>query len=312
MIDEGFDTITAQDYIDQLEDGEDIFEYLQSEQYFKTFKNQLETMIEEKGIERKELNQLLGRVNLNNWLSGKVVPNRNNLIKICFALKCNLEETDLLICKFAGDQKLNPDDLDDAVYIFCLTFQMDFDQVPAYLKAKDELLEDPHALDSSDLDHIDRFIWYIQQKIKSQESNTKKKMNILTDVINHPKIYHGEFTSADGPIKPIAEFIYNESEYKKAMDRIQKLLSGKLPIKRNEFIQLIIACGYSEIDEINEKLEEAGFYPLYPRNQYDCIYISGSINAILNEEPSLADYLIELSHLFKELDKEEYVIYNVE
>lgn len=312
MIDEGFDTITAQDYIDQLEDGEDIYEYLQSEQYFKTFKNQLETMIEEKGIDRKELNRLLGRVNLNNWLSGKVVPNRNNLIKICFALKCDLEETDLLISKFAGDQKMNPDDLDDAVYIFCLTFQMDFDQVPLYLKAKDELLKDSHALDSSELPHIDRFIWYIQQKMENQESNINKKINTLKYVINHPKIYHGEFSSADGPIKPIAEFIYNESEYKKAVDRIQKLLSGKLPIKRNEFIQLVIACGYSEIDEINEKLEEAGFYQLYPRNQYDCIYISGSINAMLNEEPSLADYLIELSHLFKELDKEEYVIYDVE
>lgn len=93
MIDEGFNTEMAVDIIEKLEDGEDIYNYLQSDEYFKNFKNQLSLMIEEKEIDKKELQKKLGRVNLNNWLNGKVVPNRANLIKICFALKCSQEES---------------------------------------------------------------------------------------------------------------------------------------------------------------------------------------------------------------------------
>lgn len=66
MIDEGFNTEMAVDIIEKLEDGEDIYNYLQSDEYFKNFKNQLSLMIEEKGIDKKELQKKLGRVNLNN------------------------------------------------------------------------------------------------------------------------------------------------------------------------------------------------------------------------------------------------------
>ncbi|MFR7591596.1 MAG: hypothetical protein ACLUVC_09145 [Longibaculum sp.] len=312
MIDEEFNTEKAQEYIELLEDGEDIYQYLQSDQYFKTFKNQLETMINDKQLDRQYLNDLLGRVNLNNWLSGKVIPNRQNLIKICFALKCNQEECDLLMSKFAGDQKLNSDDLEDAVHMFCLAFQMDYNCVQEYMEAKDMLLNHPEDIDSIHLDHKERFIHWILPKIHQNESNKDKKIKTLKNVIEHPQIYLGEFNETDGLIKPIAEFIYNEADYQKSIDRIHKMLSGRLPIKRNEFLKLIIACGYSSIEDINQKMEEAGFYPLYPRNQFDCICISGSINAMLNNEPSLADYLIELSKLFKQFDLTEYVIYDVD
>lgn len=312
MIDVEFNTEKAQEYIELLEDEEDIYEYLQSEQYFKTFKNQLETMIQEKQLDRQYLNSLLGRVNLNNWLSGKVIPNRQNLIKICFALKCNQEECDLLISKFAGDQKLNSDDLEDAVYMFCLAFQMNYDKVSLYMDAKDLLLNDVNNAETLSIDHQDRFFKWILPRIQQHESNKDKKIKVLKDAIYNPHIYLGDYSESDGMIKPIAEFIYREDEYQKSMDRIRKMLTGKLPIKRNEFLKLIIACGYSSIEDINEKMEMAGFYPLYPRNQIDCIYISGSINAMLANEPSLADYLIELSRLFKQFDKQEYVIYDID
>ena len=311
MIDVEFDTERAQEYIELLEDGEDIFNYLQSQQYFKTFQNQLETMIIEKKIDKKYLNAQLGRVNLNNWLSGKVIPNRNNLIKICFALKCNQEECDLLISKFAGDQKLNSDDPEDAVIMFCLAFQMDYQDVEQYMEAK-ELLMNHQSIDHLFLGHQDRFIKWIYPKIEQNETNKAKKIRVLKEVIEHPQIYLGDYSASDGIVKPIAEFIYNEDNYQKSMDRIQKMLSGRLDIKRNEFLKLIIACGFSDIKDINCKMEEAGFYPLYPRNQFDCICISGSINALLNNEPSLADYLIELSKLFKQFDLPEYVIYDVD
>lgn len=38
MIDEGFNTEMAVDIIEKLEDGEDIYNYLQSDEYFKTLK----------------------------------------------------------------------------------------------------------------------------------------------------------------------------------------------------------------------------------------------------------------------------------
>lgn len=308
-----FDTVKAQEYIDQLETPEEVYEYLQSEKYFKTFSNQLAYMMEEKGITRKELVEKCGKQNISNWLSGKKVPSRLNIIKLCFALQCQLEESDILLSKFAGIQKLNPDDLEDAVYIFCLTFQMDFEKITDYMKAKDQLVADPHALDSSELPHIDRFITYIQSKIDKQENNKERKRKVLEYCFHHPKIYLGDYSKKDGIVKPIVEFIYNEDEYDKAKDRLEKLLNGRLSVERDEFIRLIIACGYSEIDEINEKLEDAGFYPLYPRNQYDCIYINSSINAELNEDPSLADYLIQLSQIFKEMDVEkDYIIYNID
>lgn len=326
MIDEGFNTEMAVDIIEKLEDGEDIYNYLQSDEYFKNFKNQLSLMIEEKEIDKKELQKKLGRVNLNNWLNGKVVPNRANLIKICFALKCSQEESDLLISKFAGEQKLNPDDLDDAVYLFCLILDISYEDVPLYLKAKDALVEGNQELSNYDIKNKESFIKYISSKLANYESNKDKKIKVLKYVMEHPKMNMGLEYSSKGITRPIAEFMYGEKDSQKAMDRLQKMLKGKLPIRKDEFIRIIIACGYcgveaiensgnevsifSCIDEINNKLEEAGFYKLYARNQYDCIYISAAIQTVINEETSLADYLKELSVLFKERDLENYVIFD--
>lgn len=325
MIDEGFNTEMAVDIIEKLEDGEDIYNYLQSEEYFKNFKNQLSLMIEEKNIDKKELQKKLGRVNLNNWLNGKVIPNRNNLIKICFALKCNQEESDLLISKFAGEQKLNPDDLDDAVYLFCLILDIPYEDAPLYMEAKEALVEGDKTLSTYEIQYKDNFIKYISSKLTNYESNKEKKIKVLKDVMEHPKMNLGYEFSSKGITRPIAEFMYGEKDSQKAMDRLQKMLKGKLPIRKDEFIRIIIACGYCGvdaiandpeasiftcIDEINEKLEEAGFYKLYARNQYDCIYISAAIQTVINEETNLADYLKELSSLFKERDLENYVIFD--
>lgn len=322
-----FNTEIAQEYLEKLEDPEDIVQYLQSEKYFKTFSEQLHYLIEQKKKDRKELNEKLGRVNLNNWLNGKVIPNRKNLIKICFALNCNQAECDTLIKKFAGEQELNADDLDDAVILFCLFQDIPYEDIPQYIEAKDQFVKDRHALDHSNLAHIDDFIRYFSIKVKNAQSNTEKKSQVLKEMIYHPKIQFSKYEENESMIRPLAVFIYGENNEKKAIDRLQKMLSGKLPIKRDEFIKIAIACGYCGleavyedsnvdvhacIDEINEQLEKAGFYKLYARNKVDCIYISAGIQTILNEEPSLIDYLKELSLLFKEYDKEEYAIYDTE
>jgi uncharacterized protein YaaR (DUF327 family) len=284
--------------------------------------------MQEHNIDKKQLEKNLSYFNITNaslinWYKGKIIPKRENIIKLCIALGCNILESNILISKFAGEQRLNAYDIDDAAYLYCLNKKVKCKDVELYIQTKDLFKQNNEDINDIFFEDKDDFIRVLENSKKMYNSNSQKIIKVLNEMIDHPKIYHGEYTTKDGRLKPIAEFMYGVEDSKKAMNKLQKILNGRLAIKRDEFIKITIACGYCGVEEINnnyktadihacikeinEKLEEAGFFQLYARNKKDCIYIATSIQTVLNEENNLADYLKELSQLFQELDKEYYI-----
>ena len=103
------------------------------------FQDVLYDLLEEKGLKPKEMIQRcqLGRSYFYHILSGKKIPSRNMVLRLCLCAGANLEQTGRLL-RLAGCAGLYPKLRRDALLIFALEQQMDMHRANTLLLEEGE------------------------------------------------------------------------------------------------------------------------------------------------------------------------------
>lgn len=113
--------------LEEIPDSQGLGEYLY--QLMEKYKMQPKDVIQLSGIERSYFYHIL---------SGQKSPGRNILLRVCFCLSANLDETNQAL-RYASHGALYPKVRRDALIIYAITHKYDMRQVNAKLIEQGEL-----------------------------------------------------------------------------------------------------------------------------------------------------------------------------
>lgn len=215
--------------------------------------------------ELRKLKSFVGEKNLYNWLHNKPIS-RKNVMKLCFALKMNIEESEHMLTDVCFDNTFHLRDYNDIIYYYFLSHIEDYgnisgidlyDKVYALICKYDEKLKDINIVEQTNEEQSntqfcktkllqissedDLIEWLNSKEIKSYigsfnatafmyfKGYINKWQELFDEVIDE------DIAKADGRAFKSAEAIYAEA----IKPIFGQVLESKIDKKSNELIKII-------------------------------------------------------------------------
>lgn len=192
------------------------------------------------------------RVNVTNWLGGKAPalnPNaRENIYKICFLFKMNINETYEFFTKYYLERPFNFKNINESVYYFCIKNGKNYYYAQNLIKRinnttldninEDNLLTENIHLDLENINSEDELINYLMFNKKSfanqNITSVEKIKELLNDDIKLANKKFGNVKSIDSLLNAIYCYSAREKHFgKNVFDNSIKDSAFPLLIKRN-------------------------------------------------------------------------------